>query len=121
MSDYQFTQDWFHWAPQVWEQLIPMLPDGETYGAADHGVRNFLEIGSFEGRSTVWIAENMMRKGDSITCIDTWEGGEEHGAEDMKSVEERFIWNVRTLQMKQPTNLSMRQGKSVDEIGRAHV
>ena len=116
MSDYQFTQDWFHWAPQVWEQLIPMLPDGETYGAADHGVRNFLEIGSFEGRSTVWIAENMMRKGDSITCIDTWEGGEEHGAEDMKSVEERFIWNVRTLQMKQPTNLSMRQGKSVDEL-----
>ena len=35
---------------------------------------------------------------------------------DMKSVEERFIWNVRTLQMKQPTNLSMRQGKSVDEL-----
>ena len=50
MSDYKFTQDWFHWAPDLWKQLTPMLPEGETYGAADHGIRHFLEIGSFEGR-----------------------------------------------------------------------
>lgn len=90
MSKYQFTQDWFHWAPQVWEQLIPMLP-GEP------GKRNFLEIGSFEGRSMVWITENMMVKGDELRCIDTWEGGEEHGAEDMGSVERRFDTNRRIL------------------------
>ena len=53
MSDYKFTQDWFHWAPDLWKQLTPMLPEGETYGAADHGIRHFLEIGSFEGRSAV--------------------------------------------------------------------
>lgn len=93
MSDYQFTQDWFHWAPQVWKQLIPLLPEGETFGAADHGVRSFLEIGSFEGRSMAWIAENMMRAGDELVCIDTWEGGEEHGAENMSDVEKRFDYN----------------------------
>lgn len=94
MSDYQFTKDWFGWAPPVWEQLIPMLPEGETYGAADYGTRHLLEIGSFEGRSTVWLMEHMMREGDSLTCIDTWQGGEEHSSEDMASVEARFDHNI---------------------------
>ena len=96
MSEYQFTKDWFNWAPQVWEQLTPMLPEGETYAAADRGVRNFLEIGSFEGRSAVWIIENMMHEGDCLTCIDTWQGGEEHGTEDMDAVEIRFDKNIAT-------------------------
>ena len=86
MSEYQFTKDWFHWSPEVWTQLIPMLP-GEA------GNREFLEIGSFEGRSAVWIAENMMQDGDCLDCIDTWEGGEEHGEENMSEVEKRFDYN----------------------------
>jgi hypothetical protein len=85
MSEYQFTKDWFSWAPQVWEQLIPMLPERKA----------FLEIGSFEGRSTVWIIENMLELGGFIDCVDTWEGGEEHSAEDMGGVEARFDHNVK--------------------------
>jgi predicted O-methyltransferase YrrM len=85
MSEYQFTKDWFAWAPEVWKQLTPMLPHGTK--------RTFLEIGSFEGRSMVWIAENMMNPGDELFCIDTWEGGEEHGAENMGEVEKRFDYN----------------------------
>ena len=92
MSEYQFTKDWFHWAPEVWEQLIPLLP----------GRGSFLEVGSFEGRSTVWIVENMMEDGGFIDCVDTWEGGEEHGAEDMGSVEERFDHNVTLVGAKFP-------------------
>lgn len=95
MSDYKFTQDWFHWAPQVWEQLIPLLP-GEA------GSREFMEIGSFEGRSSVWIAENMMSDGDILCCVDTWQGGEEHGDQDMGTVEERFDHNVALLNEKLP-------------------
>jgi cephalosporin hydroxylase len=95
MSGYKFTKDWFNWAPQVWEQLTPMLPEGDTYGAADRPIRHFMEIGSFEGRSAVWIIEHMMQVGDSLTCIDTWRGGEEHGDQDMGSVEERFDWNTK--------------------------
>lgn len=107
MTEYQFTKDWFQWAPQVWQQLIPMLPEGQ---------RNFLEIGSFEGRSAVWIAENMMQKGDSLHCIDTWEGGEEHGAEDMGSVEERFTRNMRVLQTKKACDLRVYKGTSTQEL-----
>lgn len=119
MSEYEFTQDWFHWAPEVWKQLIPLLPEGETYGAADRPIRHFLEIGSFEGRSTVWTVENMMRDGDTITCIDTWEGGEEHAAIDMGTVEERFIHNMKILQAKKAFSISTRPGKSVDELATA--
>ncbi len=92
MTEYQFTKDWFGWAPPVWEQLIPMLPER----------RAFLEIGSFEGRSAVWIIENMMNPGDWIDCVDTWEGGEEHGAEDMAAVEARFDHNIDVV-LKGPT------------------
>ena len=93
MSEYKFTKDWFNWAPEVWMQLTPML-SGEA------GKRTFIEIGSFEGRSTVWIAENMMQDGDWIVCIDTWEGGEEHSAEDMAAVEARFDHNTELFSAK---------------------
>ena len=85
MSEYKFTKDWFNWAPEVWTQLIPLLPESG---------RNFLEIGSFEGRSMVWIVENMMGPGDWIDCVDTWQGGEEHAEEDMHTVEASFDYNT---------------------------
>ena len=95
MSEYEFTQDWFSWGPPVWEQLIPHL-SGEACN------REFLEIGSFEGRSAVWIVENIMQDGDILGCIDTWEGGEEHGEEDMGTVKERFDHNIAILRDKYP-------------------
>lgn len=84
MTEYQFTKDWFEWAPAVWEQLTPLLPERKA----------FLEIGSFEGRSMVWIVENMMDKGGWIDCVDTWKGGEEHVEENMDEAEQRFDYNI---------------------------
>jgi len=109
-DEYQFTKDWFNWAPAVWEQLTPMLS-----GVA--GKRNFLEIGSFEGRSSVWIAENMMQDGDHLRCIDTWEGGEEHGEENMSEVEERFRANLIVATQKVPERLIFQsKGTSVARL-----
>lgn len=82
-NEYQFTKDWFHWAPEVWQQLTPLLPANPKA----------MEIGSFEGRSTVWIIENMLGEAGELVCVDTWEGGEEHSAEDMVAVEARFDHN----------------------------
>lgn len=110
MTEYQYTKDWFNWAPEVWQQLIPHLPERTEDG------RNFLEIGSFEGRSAVWIAENMMQKGDTLTCIDTWEGGEEHSEEDMDTVYGRFTHNMQLLQTKQAVGLSVCMGTSTQEL-----
>jgi predicted O-methyltransferase YrrM len=68
----------------VWEQLIPHLP----------ARKNFLEIGSFEGRSAVWITQYMMEDGGELVCIDTWQGGDEHTPEDMAGTEDRFHNNI---------------------------
>jgi predicted O-methyltransferase YrrM len=107
MTDYKFTQDWFHWAPEVWQQLIPMLPER----------KKFLEIGSFEGRSTVWIVENMMEDNGEIYCIDTWSGGEEHSELDMSEVEERFNHNRQVLMDKfAHRHITRGKGTSVEQL-----
>ena len=112
MTEYKFTKDWFHWAPEVWDQLTPMLS-----GTAGH--RQFLEIGSFEGRSSIWIAENMMQENDILRCIDTWEGGEEHGEENMSEVEERFRHNLIVATEKLPRRrIIQSKGTSVRELSR---
>lgn len=107
MTDYKFTQDWFHWAPDVWTQLIPLLP----------GRKRFLEIGSFEGRSTAWIVENMMEDEGEIYCIDTWSGGEEHGNGEMDGAEERFDYNRQLLTDKYENRyITKEKGTSVSRL-----
>lgn len=108
-TEYQFTKDWFNWAPEVWQQLIPHLP-------GQPGSRHFLEIGSFEGRSAVWVMENMMQEGDFIFCIDTWEGGEEHGEEDMPTVFERFKSNTAIAKDKTGVVRGYARSTSVKEL-----
>jgi len=90
VTDYEFTQDWFSWAPELLNQITPILPDRT----------NFLEIGSFEGCGTVWMVENMLRDGGWIDCVDTWEGGEEHSPEVMAGVEARFDRNIANVREK---------------------
>lgn len=91
MTDYKFTQDWFSHNIPVWEQLKGLLPERTEEG------RNFLEIGSFEGRSAVWLVENMMQDGDHLDCIDTWEGSEEHINGELRGAEERFRHNAELV------------------------
>lgn len=89
MSDYKFTKDWFSWAPPIWEQVFKQMPIRQ----------DFLEIGSFEGRSTVWLVENALEDGGEIVCVDTWEGGEEHVRQgvNMNYAEQNFDYNMRVL------------------------
>ena len=92
MSDYQFTKNWFGCGPQVWPDIIKFLPERKA----------FLEIGSFEGRSTVWTVENMMEDGGEIYCIDTWGGSEEHVKGELDGAEDRFHQNISVLRTKFP-------------------
>lgn len=93
-NEYKYTTDWFHWAPSIWEQVAKQMPER----------KRFLEIGSYEGRSTVWTVENMMENDGEIICIDTWEGGEEHIAQgrDMNEVQKNFNHNIELLKEKRP-------------------
>ena len=88
---YEFTQDWFSGNTRTWQQLFTIIKP-----------RRFLEIGSFEGRSTCWIIEAGTKTAEDsieVTCIDTWQGGAEHqpGAAidtSMPAVERRFDANI---------------------------
>lgn len=106
---YQFTFDWFtHNANNF--LAVKNIP---------FAINRILEIGSFEGRSTVWLAKNMLNKEGMIVCIDTWAGGEEHKVigMDLSIVEARFDHNVAVLKEEQPnTTVYKKKGRSANEL-----
>ena len=110
-SNYEFTQDWFQYGLQLWPHLVQHLPKHQD-------PRRILEIGSFEGRSTVWLIENMMRPYDELVCIDTWAGGEEHSKVNMGEVEARFDRNVEEA-CKKVTHIKVEKIKDVSTYGLA--
>ena len=65
---YKFEHDWFG-------RNIGNL---ETIFRSYQGTEppKILEIGAFEGRSTVWFFDNL--PGCKVTTMDTWQGGKEH-------------------------------------------
>lgn len=61
-KNYKFTQNWFTMGD--WEQFLKVNPNDELH---------ILEIGSFEGRSTTWFIDNVLKNEKStITCVDSW-------------------------------------------------
>jgi|GEM_PF-413190 len=88
---YQFSQDWFSHNLLIWEQFLSSLK-----GLTDLRI---LEIGSWEGRSTCWLLENIATDPTArIACIDTFEGSVEHAVmvdqTVLKTIEQRFDWNL---------------------------
>jgi predicted O-methyltransferase YrrM len=61
----QFTTDWFGRYPDYWTQLFTEL------GWRPDQPRSIVEIGSFEGRSALWMLEHLLQHRDSrLHCID---------------------------------------------------
>ena len=79
-----FTQDWFTNNIANFEMAYKAMPDD----------RRILEIGSFEGRSTVWMLQNMLSDVGIIVCVDTFEGGIEHAGLNLTKLRDTFENNV---------------------------
>lgn len=96
---YQFNYpDWFGGKILVWEKIIKELNDQKI---------DYLEIGSFEGRSAVFVSE--LKNINSIMCVDTFEGGDEHSSVDFKEV----FNNLKNNLKKTPNqNYKIFKGKS---------
>ena len=96
---YSFTVDWFSNCIPAWRELLSQMPE----------IGKVLEIGSYEGRSTVWLIENVFKAGGKgeMYCIDTWKGGIEHEADDMPAVEERFLRNIATARTRSRSDVAV--------------
>ncbi|MGH7791972.1 MAG: class I SAM-dependent methyltransferase, partial [Thermodesulfobacteriota bacterium] len=69
--EYSFTTDYVSCLTSIWEQHLAGFKGKDNI--------RFLEIGSFEGRSTIWFLENILtHPTSSITCVDNFsrQGGE---------------------------------------------
>ncbi|MDT6993900.1 class I SAM-dependent methyltransferase [Burkholderia cenocepacia] len=90
-----FTRDWFSNSIPSWNEALAPFKGGENL--------RFLEIGSFEGRSSCWLLENVLTSDSSVLhCVDPWVG----------PIYERFIDSVSPWKDK----VVMHRGKSEDML-----
>lgn len=114
MKKYNYTVNWFE--P---DELLKSLSTKEEI--------EMLEVGCFEGKSTVWFLENLLAHPKSrITCIDPWANFNQDGGLDSydspdaqlklrdDQVYERFLHNIRESGFEQKVNV--RRGLSLHEL-----
>lgn len=96
-----FTNEWFNSNIPLWEQFLSPLNGNEIHA---------LEIGSFEGRSAVWLLENVLTHPKStITCVDSYKEYDEmeQYKYDWEAVKNRFVNN--TLEWKDKVILKVEE------------
>lgn len=91
-----FTQDWIHNKDIIphWERLLSHLKGSDL---------NMLEVGCFEGMSTVWFLENILTSDNSkITVVDTFEGDSQTKeiAKTLDGTRYRFLENTKRFRNK---------------------
>jgi predicted O-methyltransferase YrrM len=88
----KFTSDWFSHHIPMWEMWLS--------GLKDLPFLDFLEIGSYEGRSTIWLLENIIKHNTcKITCIDSFID-HEYEEKNQKKLIQQFIENTKPYQEK---------------------
>ena len=87
--DYVFSEDWFSGNIPNWKELFALL------NKKSHDELKILEIGSYEGRSTMWLIDNMLDHPDSnLVAVDTFEGSIEHIKNEKDWLQKRFMENL---------------------------
>jgi len=83
MNEYEFTEeDWHSRHVPVWQRFLEHLSKDPI---------DYCEIGSFEGRSAIWMLENILTHDRSLaTLIDSFE---KNGKQDFE-LEQRFAKNI---------------------------
>lgn len=87
-----YTEDWFSGNIEVWTRVLSEFKDNPVRG---------LEIGSFQGRSARWLMETILTHPDArLTCVDTFEGSQEHGPIHLRDLRKLFDHNLAPFQDK---------------------
>ncbi|KAI0067651.1 glycosyltransferase family 8 protein [Artomyces pyxidatus] len=93
MSDYIFTptQDWFTFNIDTWEALFSLI---------ESPAPRVLEIGSWEGRSAVFLLNNLCASGGEIVCIDHFDLlRTEAGRERHRKIEHNLALTGKTFRI----------------------
>lgn len=101
---YKFDHDWF--SPNV--HNLTLLAQGNQLNPI-----HILEIGSFEGMSTVFLAQHFAHS--RITAVDTWQGSVEHAHNpdiDFVKARANFDFNIGQF----PDRIQAIQGRSFDVL-----
>ncbi|KAJ1482340.1 methyltransferase domain-containing protein [Baffinella frigidus] len=74
-----------------------------------------LEVGSWEGLSALWFAQNLRVRG--VACVDSWEGGAEHKADttffpELSGLEARFDHNIAAAPLPASVTITKLRGLS---------
>lgn len=78
----------------AWNRNIPFFVN-EIVPITKNNPIDVLEIGSYQGASTKWMLENLLKHPEcTITCIDMWETSSQHEGVDFGQVENLFDKNV---------------------------
>jgi predicted O-methyltransferase YrrM len=84
MKNYKFTENWFT------DDGLSVLNDLEITKEL-----HILEIGSFEGKSTIWFLENLLQNEKStITCVDPWTNFSQDHDSLNSYFKEKNEWNL---------------------------
>ena len=108
---YLFTNNWFDSNQAVWKQLLQSI-----------NPTKLLEIGSYEGKSTTFLIDQLAITQDvEIHCVDSWQGGIEHQSGgnyqiDMPIVEERFNHNIMIAIQNKPYDAAIVIHKGLSTI-----
>ena len=106
MKNYKFTENWFES-----DDLNKFTAKGTQKEL------HILEIGSFEGKSTVWFLENLLQnQNSSITCIDSWTSysqnndsfrsyNSENTEWDFKNHKNTFLYNIKESGFENKVNI----------------
>jgi predicted O-methyltransferase YrrM len=96
MPAYEFTQDVFTSRIPLWQELLGPL--------AGRSQLKFLEVGSFEGRSAVWLLDNVLTHPTAtIACIDPW-----YGADTERRFDRNVVASGRSNQVRKVKSASHR-------------
>lgn len=93
-----YTEDWFSNNIELWKKHLLKLSKSPI---------KVLEIGTFEGRSAIWLLENILKHPDSrIYCVDQWSYKSEN------KIYKTFLKNIEKYKNK----VHILKGKSQDQV-----
>lgn len=100
-----FTEDWTVQIRDTWpEHVLPHVDSSSEL--------HWLEIGSFEGRSALWIVENVLQHpSSSLTCVDEWKVWPFHGGKVDFDYESVFDCNTLGI-----SKIAKRKGRSEEVL-----